>query len=165
MSPDQCSLRWASALRDAAGTAVLFHTQCMHLPIPPPPSLCAQTVWVEWGNEPWHTGFESGKYAQIQGLALGLGEQGAAWYGGATNEARLCYVGYRTAAVSRVWRAVFGSRVKVRGCAASTRVLHSTHCPWERPPCCGCAPQCTVRVLVNRVECSCMRETQRALPL
>jgi hypothetical protein len=73
-----------------------------------------QNLWVEWANEPWHTGFEGGKYAQIQGIALGLNESGAAWYGGAINEARLCYVGNRTAAISVVWKAVFGARVKVR---------------------------------------------------
>jgi hypothetical protein len=68
---------------------------------------------VEWTNEPWHTGFEGGKFAQIQGLALGLGEQGNAWYGGAINEARFCYMGNRTAAVSVAFKAVFGARVKV----------------------------------------------------
>ena len=99
-------------------------------PSPMSPDIClvpsrAQTVWVEWGNEPWHTGFESGRYAQMQGLALGLGEQGAAWYGGATNEARLCYVGYRTAAVSRAWKAVFGSRVKVCVCATERSPQYS----------------------------------------
>ena len=43
-------------------------------------------------------------------------EQGSAWYGGAVNEARLCYAGNRTRMISSIWKAVFSnapSRIKV----------------------------------------------------
>jgi hypothetical protein len=36
-----------------------------------------------------HTGFDGGKFAQAEGLRLAMYEQGAAWPGGANNEARL----------------------------------------------------------------------------
>lgn len=73
-------------------------------------------VFVEYSNEVWHTGFITGQYAQQQGLMLNMTEQGSAWYGGAANEARLCFAGNRTRAISQIWKEEFGaeaSRVKV----------------------------------------------------
>ncbi|GIL67802.1 hypothetical protein Vafri_21078 [Volvox africanus] len=64
-------------------------------------------VYVEYGNELWHTGFPGGRYAQAMGLAMNLTEQGNKWYGGATNEARLCFTGQRTANISKIWKAVW----------------------------------------------------------
>jgi hypothetical protein len=37
-----------------------------------------------------------------------MNEEGARWYGGATNEARLCYYAERTKNMSRIWKEVFG---------------------------------------------------------
>ena len=65
-------------------------------------------VYVEYSNEPWHNGFTGGQYAEQQGLALHLQEGG--WWGGDTNEARICYIGYRTGQISDIWEDVFGGR-------------------------------------------------------
>ncbi|PNH02889.1 Tenascin-X [Tetrabaena socialis] len=65
-------------------------------------------VFVEYSNEVWHTGFPGGQYAQAQGLAMNTTEEGAKWYGGAVNEARLCFAALRTANISRLWKAAFG---------------------------------------------------------
>ncbi|GLC60709.1 hypothetical protein PLESTB_001660900 [Pleodorina starrii] len=67
-------------------------------------------VYVEYGNELWHTGFPGGRYAQAMGLKLNTTEQGDKYYGGATNEARLCFTGQRTANISKIWKAAWGSR-------------------------------------------------------
>uniref|UniRef100_A0A383V938 EGF-like domain-containing protein n=1 Tax=Tetradesmus obliquus TaxID=3088 RepID=A0A383V938_TETOB len=67
-------------------------------------------VYVEWSNEVWHTGFAGGQYAQAEGVRLGMNEEGAKWYGGATNEARLCYYSERTKAMSMIWKGVFGDQ-------------------------------------------------------
>ena len=73
-------------------------------------------VYVEYTNEPWHTGFAGGQYAQLMGTALNMTVQGASWYGGVANEQRLCFVGNRTRVISTIFKARFGaaaSRVKV----------------------------------------------------
>ncbi|KXZ45525.1 hypothetical protein GPECTOR_53g111 [Gonium pectorale] len=67
-------------------------------------------VYVEYSNEVWHTGFPGGKYAQAQGLLLNTTEQGAAWYGGVNNEARLCFVALKTANISKIWKAAWGAQ-------------------------------------------------------
>ncbi|GIL87891.1 hypothetical protein Vretifemale_15933, partial [Volvox reticuliferus] len=69
-------------------------------------------VYVEYGNELWHTGFPGGRYAQAMGLAMNLTEQGDKWYGGATNEARLCFTGQRTANISKIWKAVWAGHTE-----------------------------------------------------
>lgn len=66
-------------------------------------------IFIEYGNEPWHTGFYSGQYAQTRGAELELNEEGNAWWGGAATEARLCYVGHRTKEIAQIWDDVFGS--------------------------------------------------------
>ncbi|KAG2452608.1 hypothetical protein HYH02_002845 [Chlamydomonas schloesseri] len=66
-------------------------------------------VYVEYSNEVWGTGFPGGQYAQEMGLKMNLTEEGNRWYGGATNEARLCFVAHRTANISRIWKTVWGS--------------------------------------------------------
>lgn len=38
-------------------------------------------VYVEYGNELWHTGFPGGRYAQAMGLALNTTVEGNRWYG------------------------------------------------------------------------------------
>jgi hypothetical protein len=43
-----------------------------------------------------------GQYAQAEGVRLGMNEEGARWYGGAANEARLCYYAERTKQMSQV---------------------------------------------------------------
>ncbi|GIL87895.1 hypothetical protein Vretifemale_15941 [Volvox reticuliferus] len=82
-------------------------------------------VYVEYGNELWHTGFPGGRYAQAMGLAMNLTEQGDKWYGGATNEARLCFVGQRTANISKIWKAVWAGR------AAQVVVVVSGQAVWN----------------------------------
>ncbi|GIL67805.1 hypothetical protein Vafri_21080 [Volvox africanus] len=82
-------------------------------------------VYVEYGNELWHTGFPGGRYAQAMGLAMNLTEQGNKWYGGATNEARLCFVGQRTANISKIWKAVWAGR------AAQVVVVVSGQAVWS----------------------------------
>ncbi|KAG2446050.1 hypothetical protein HXX76_000652 [Chlamydomonas incerta] len=66
-------------------------------------------VYVEYSNEVWGTGFPGGQYAQEMGLKMNLTEEGSRWYGGATNEARLCFVAQRTANISRIWKEVWGA--------------------------------------------------------
>ncbi|KAG2422805.1 hypothetical protein HXX76_015752 [Chlamydomonas incerta] len=83
-------------------------------------------VVVELGNELWHTGFPGGQYAQAQGLAMNLTEQGAKWPGGLNNEARLCWVAHRTANISRMWREAFGPDQA----AARLRVVVSAQAVW-----------------------------------
>lgn len=71
-------------------------------------------VYVEWSNEVWHTGFPGGQFAQSEGVRLNMTEEGARWYGGATNEARLCYYSERTKNMSRIWRGAFGDQAAAR---------------------------------------------------
>ncbi|EKX35128.1 hypothetical protein GUITHDRAFT_80080, partial [Guillardia theta CCMP2712] len=78
-------------------------------------------VYLEWTNEAWHTGFEGGKYAQLMGLQLGLQQGG--WYGGDANEARFCYIGYRTAQIARIWKQVFGAEADRVIVVASTQAV------------------------------------------
>jgi hypothetical protein len=51
----------------------------------------------------------AGQFAQYEGLRLNTTEQGAKWYGGVNNEARLCYYAERTKNLSRVWKEVWGA--------------------------------------------------------
>eukprot|EP00798_Chlamydomonas_sp_ICE-L_P027890 gene27890-12008_t len=67
-------------------------------------------VHVEYSNEVWHTGFPGGQYAQAMGLKMNLTVLGAAWPGGATNEARFCFAALRTVNISRLWKAAWGSQ-------------------------------------------------------
>lgn len=48
--------------------------------------------------------YAGGKYAQSEGIRLGMNEEGAKWPGGATNEARLCYYSERTKVMSQIWK-------------------------------------------------------------
>ncbi|GFR45710.1 hypothetical protein Agub_g7119, partial [Astrephomene gubernaculifera] len=85
-------------------------------------------VYVEYSNELWHTGFPGGQYAQRMGLAMNLTEEGSKWYGGATNEARLCFVGQRTANISKIWKSVWGTGAN--GNASRVVVVVSAQAVW-----------------------------------
>lgn len=66
------------------------------------------TAYIEFGNEPWHTGFSAGAYAQELGSRLGMNEEGNSWWGGAINEARFCAVGNLTRNIAHIWEREFG---------------------------------------------------------
>jgi len=70
-------------------------------------------IYIEWANEPWAEAHIGGTWAGQKGAELGLGEEGNAWWGGAANEVRLCYVGLRTNQVADIWESVFGSRERL----------------------------------------------------
>jgi len=57
-------------------------------------------IYVELSNEMWHTGFESGRFAQQQAVTAGL--------------STLCWVVRRSKALSQAWQAVFGSQARSR---------------------------------------------------
>jgi hypothetical protein len=58
------------------------------------------TVYVEYSNEVWDKQTTGGKYAQAQGLNLGMGSTDP-------EQARFCYLGLRTNKISAIWRGVF----------------------------------------------------------
>jgi hypothetical protein len=59
-------------------------------------------VYVEYSNEAWGTLFNGGKYAQEQGLALGLAGNDA--------DARFCFYVMRSSEMFTIWKNVFGSQ-------------------------------------------------------
>jgi hypothetical protein len=63
-------------------------------------------IYVEYSNEVWGTLFNGGKYAQKEGLRLGLAPGDA--------EARLCFYVKRSSEIFTIWKSVFGSAVTDR---------------------------------------------------
>eukprot|EP00808_Paulinella_micropora_P006271 g16608.t1 len=69
-------------------------------------------VYLEWSNEVWHSGFPGGKYAQEQGLIMGLDKTHTYWFGDSA-EARHCFLAWTTANVSKIFEQVFGGRSRL----------------------------------------------------